>query len=169
MGAEKTLNDIALEAEILRRRIAELESLEAERQKTGKTLQDQLTFLQQLIDTIPSPIFYKDTQGRYLGCNKAFEVRVGRTRDEIVGLTAADLYPAELAKKYDEMDRALFLSPGEQTFEASIVYADGEEHQIVLNKGTYFNADGEVAGLVGVTTDITRRICVENELRQTQD
>ena len=48
-----------------------------ERKRAERTLQEQLNFLQQLIDAIPSPIFYKDTKGVYQGCNKAFETYYG--------------------------------------------------------------------------------------------
>jgi PAS domain-containing protein len=37
-------------------------------------------FLQVLIDAIPVPIFYKDMQGRYLGCNREFERYIGLTQ-----------------------------------------------------------------------------------------
>ena len=44
-----------------------------ERKKAEIALQENLRFLQHLIDTIPSPIFYKDIEGIYQGCNLAFE------------------------------------------------------------------------------------------------
>ena len=34
---------------------------------------EQVNCLQQLINTIPRPIFWKNAIGRYQGCNKAFE------------------------------------------------------------------------------------------------
>ena len=36
-------------------------------------LRKQLSFTQQLIEAMPNPVFYKDAEGRYLGCNAAFE------------------------------------------------------------------------------------------------
>ena len=46
---------------------------------------EQLHFLQTLIDSMESPIFFKDRAGIYLGCNKAFESYLGKKKEEIVG------------------------------------------------------------------------------------
>jgi CheY-like chemotaxis protein len=47
------------------------------------SLRQQLAFLQQLIDTIPAPVYYKNLQGTYLGCNNAFGTYAGRPKGEI--------------------------------------------------------------------------------------
>lgn len=132
-------------------------------------LQDQLHFLQTLIDTIPNPIFYKDTQGRYIGCNKAFENRLGLKKEEIVGKFAHEILPENLAAKYHEMDLVLFREGGEQIDESSLIYADGEKHDVILNRAVFTNHEGEVAGLVGVTVDITERKRAEEALRKAHD
>ena len=41
-------------------------------------LENQLGFLQHMIDTFPNPLFYVDTQGRFLGCNSAFSRLTGK-------------------------------------------------------------------------------------------
>ena len=71
-----------LEAELkrLKARVSELEAMAKGRREIEKTLRDQLQFLQILIDTIPNSIFFKDKGGKYLGCNKAFERRIGLDR-----------------------------------------------------------------------------------------
>ena len=74
--------ELELEAELkrLRGRVSELESRVEGRREVEKTLRDQIQFLQVLIDTIPNAIFFKDKDGKYLGCNKAFERRIGLDR-----------------------------------------------------------------------------------------
>ena len=57
------------------------------RRAAERAAREQLNFVSQLVEAIPSPLFHKDEHGRYLGCNKAFEVFVGRPRDEIIGRT----------------------------------------------------------------------------------
>ena len=134
-----------------------------------KALQEQLHFLQTLIDTIPNPIFYKDTRERFLGCNKAFELRLGLTREQIIGQTSHDLFPEDLANEYRLMDSALLQNPGEQVHETSLHYADGHIHEVLINKGTFTNTDGTVAGLVGVTIDISERKRAEAALQAAHD
>ncbi|MCK8601600.1 sensor histidine kinase [Desulfoferrobacter suflitae] len=141
----------------------------SEQKRVEKKLEDQLHFLQTLIDTIPNPIFYKDTGGIYVGCNRAFEIRLGLDRRQIVGKTVYDLLPRDLADEYHRMDLALLRNPGEQVYETSLVYSDGQRRDIILNKATYFNVEGELAGLVGVSVDITDRKRAEAALKRAHD
>src|SRR5512138_3779180 len=162
---EKTREELVAELTRTRLEISAHETAEAECREVEKALEDQVHFLQNLIDTIPNPIFYKDTQGRFLGCNKAFQNRMGLQKNEIVGKTSFDLFPWKYAENYHEMDQLSFRHPGEQVFETTILYADGKPYDVVIYKGTFTNADGDLAGLVGVTVDITERKQAEEALR----
>gem|GEM_PF-3209460 len=140
-----------------------------ERLRAEKALQDQLHFLQTLIDTIPNPIFYKDINGYYLGCNKAFEARVGKTRAEIIGKTSSHIFPSPFNEMYIRMDEQALRSGGEQVFETSLRYANGTIANVIIYKGSFTDADGRLAGLVGVTVDITERKRAEEALRRAHD
>ena len=52
----------------------------SERKRAEDRIKNTLRFQQVLMDAIPSPIFYKDEQCRYSGCNKAFETTSGSPR-----------------------------------------------------------------------------------------
>jgi len=135
-----------------------------ERKQIEHKLQNTLNFLLTLFNTIPSPIFCKDINGLYVDCNKEFEKYVGIERKDIIGKSVYDMYPKDVADKYNEMDLALFRQPGRQIYEYPIIYADGNRHDVVVNKATYENTDGTMAGLVGVMVDITERKGAEDEL-----
>lgn len=141
----------------------------SERRRAAEAVRQQLNFQQTMMDTIPSPIFYKDRQGRYLGCNAAFESYIGRPRTEVIGRTVYDIAPKELADLYHEADQALFQTPGVQRYEAQVRYADGSFHEVFFTKGTFTDLEGKVAGLVGVMLDITERRRVEQELERYHD
>lgn len=114
-------DELLQEIKTLRQRVAELESMQERLQEalrhgeqkptppdgreSENGLSQQLQFLQQLLDTIPLPVFYKNHQGIYQGCNRAFEEFFGLLREQIIGKTVDDLAPRELAKKYREGDR----------------------------------------------------------------
>ncbi len=151
--------------------IGALETLEdiTERKKAQKVVKDQYNFLQNLINTIPYPMFYKDTDFRYIGCNKAFEEFIGLSKDEIIGKNVYEVSPKELADKYHQKDKELIENPGSQSYEAPVQYADGTRHVVLFNKTTFETEDGQLAGLIGIMVDITERKKAENELMESEE
>jgi len=122
-------------------------------------------FIQVLIDVMPNPAFFKDTQGRYVGTNAAFERLLGRSKSELLGKTIGDVASQEIVEKHQEHDQALLAAPGHQVYEAPLQAWDGEHHVIFI-KTTYQLPDGRVAGIIGILKDITQRLRSEEELEQ---
>ena len=122
-------------------------------------------FIQVMIDIMPNPAFFKDTEGRYQGTNPAFERLLGKTKSEIIGKSIGDIAPAEIVDQHQEHDQALLASPGHQVYEAPLKAWDGE-HQIIFIKTTYKQPDGRIAGIIGILKDITQRLRSEEELEQ---
>jgi len=122
-------------------------------------LRDSSQFLQTLLDTIPTPIFYKDVHGAYRGCNHAFaEEIVGRRPDEIVGATLFELdgaIPEDLARLYHEKDLALMRTRRQQTYQAAVRCQDGQRRTFVFYKTPYYDPGGNLVGLVGVMLDVS--------------
>jgi PAS domain S-box-containing protein len=118
---------------------------------------EQLHALHAIIDAIPTPIFYKDTDAVYRGANRAFLAYLGKSREEVIGKSVFDLSPRDLAEVYHKADVALFASRGTQSYETNVQYADGSRHDVVFYKAVFFDADGNLAGLVGSILDITER------------
>ncbi len=146
--------------------------LEKKCEKFGQVeekFKQQRYFLQELIDSIPNPIFYKDENGVYLGCNKAFEKFLGIVSSKIIGKTVYDLSPREKADTYHDMDLALFKDPGVQSYEYSVVDSAGKHHDVVFNKATFHKIDGSLGGLVGIIFDITERKEMEEELKRSKE
>lgn len=127
-------------------------------------LQEQLHFLQHLIDNIPNPVFYKNINGVYQGSNKAYENIMGRPRNEIIGKTFYDIAPHEIAEAGWKMDQQLFASGGVQHYDGILPYADGSVHDVIYNKAPVFSMSQKLTGLVGVTVDITERKRAEHAL-----
>lgn len=123
-------------------------------------------FIKTLVDVTPLPLFYKNKNGVYLGCNKAFENFVGKNREEIIGKTAYEVSQKNNAEKYTDMDQELFNHPGSQTYEYEFVNSENKKRYVVFNKVTYKNALHEVEGLIGIITDITEAKLREKELAE---
>ena len=139
--------------------------------RSESSLAEAQRMTQQLIEVLPNPVFFKDTEGRYIGVNKAWESYFGITRDRFIGRTVFELYPdnPEVAQRLDAMDQVLWRSPGAQTYETSITTPDGKRHDAIYYKATFSRADGAVAGLIGTIVDITERKELERRYRETFD
>ncbi|MBW4596125.1 MAG: PAS domain S-box protein [Brasilonema angustatum HA4187-MV1] len=135
------------------------------RKQVEEALQEQLNFLQVLVNTIPTPVFYQNAQGLYVGCNKAFEEDLGLSQKQILGKTVYEIAPEELAEKYYQADKELLEQGGVQTSEGSVIYKDNTKHDVIFYKATFSKADGTLGGLVGVILDISQRKRTEEALR----
>ena len=137
-----------------------------ERKQAEEALRALLEFRQTLIDAIPNPVFYKDTDHKYIGCNEAFAALVGLSREQVVGRSAYEVVPKELADLWSEKDQDLLDSPKVQIFEFTVRATDGAERTLVNHKAPFFDADGRLEGLIGVMLDITDRKSMERALRE---
>ena len=130
-----------------------------------RELRKQLDFSQILMDTTPTPIFYKDGQGKYLGCNQAFLDFNGFTREGIIGKSVFDIAPPQLAKVYHQADLDLCSKGGLQVYEAKVLHADTSQRDVMFFKTTFPAADGGSGGLIGGILDITERKQAESALQ----
>ena len=136
----------------------------ANQKKAEKKLEASLLFQQQLLDTVPVPIFYKNEKYIYTGCNKSFEEFLGMDKHDIIGKSVHDISPAKLAAVYHEKDFELINNPGVQIYEFAIKdKADDSNRRVIFHKATYENPNGQVAGLIGAILDITERKIAEDE------
>ena len=137
-----------------------------DKQIIEKALEQQTKFLQILMDTLPVPMFYKNRDGIYTGCNRVFEEYFGKPRDQIIGRSVYDLWPKDLADVYYNADQAVFTSTTSQQYEASVRYADGSVHQVMFYKAPIIDDTDVVTGLVGALLDISERKRSEEALRE---
>jgi len=140
----------------------------SERKDLDRKLQESILFQQRLIDALPVPVFYKDLEGRYLGCNRSFEDFFGQKRDQIIGKLAYELTLKDFADIYREKDLALLQNPGIQIYDSAVKGSDGVVHNVIFHKATFPNADGSVGGLIGAILDISIRKKVEEALRSAE-
>jgi PAS domain S-box-containing protein len=130
---------------------------ETRQTRPDSTPADQILLSQTLADTIPSPIFYRDTNGSFLGCNRSFEQVFNLTMEQIVGESAFLPGPVNLVKLCAENDAELQQHPGITTYEGQVHFESGEVRDFIVNKASYARADGRPVGFVGVMTDITEQ------------
>jgi PAS domain S-box-containing protein len=139
-----------------------------ERKRAEEKIKDQADFLQRLIDAMPYPVFYKDRQGLYLSCNRAFEKFYGVHREQIAGKPVSAVASKERAERQMQIDQELFSHPGVKVYEESVQSADGAQHDVIFHKATFDGPDDAPAGLVAAVLDITERKRIERALAESE-
>lgn len=117
----------------------------------------------QLLNSLPMPIFAKDTSLCYTACNQSFADLLGLHREEIIGKTPADIAPKELASVYMDSDRKMLAKGGSENYECEVRDGFGKPHQFLFHKSCIHDLSGQVTGLVCAMTDLTERNQLEKE------
>lgn len=134
-----------------------------------RALEDNLVFHQVLINTLPVPVFIKDIEGRYVGCNIALTSFLGLSKEQLLGKTAFEIAPPQLAERYHQADMDLRGQDGIQVYEGRIARADGGQRDVVFTKANFVNALGQRGGIVGAFLDITEHKRIERDLAEQKE
>ncbi len=134
--------------------------------KTEEKLQDQLTFLQILIDTIPNPVFILNAFRQYSGCNKAFAEFHGVDSKDIIGQSIYNIIPEDLIEKIDLKDDELIEVRGKQSYEIKVIDKSGNLRDMVIYRATFNKSDGSLGGIVGIMLDISEIKKLERDILQ---
>lgn len=128
-----------------------------ELKKTKQKAQDQILFMQTLIDTIPVPIFYKDEKSRFLGFNKEYEKVFATKREDLIGKRVLDLEYLSIEDRaiYQAEDESVIASSSTIKRDQLMPYSDGKLHDTIYYVSGFKKADGSIGGLIGVFIDVT--------------
>ncbi|MEM6726491.1 MAG: PAS domain-containing protein, partial [Bacteroidota bacterium] len=137
----------------------------------GGTNDQQSTFLRKLIDINPNFIFAKDREGRYILVNKAMAQAYGVSQDEMIGKTDSDFH-------INEYDAARFLDDDLEVMDSlmskhilreTFTDAAGKHHFLQIVKVPIIGKDGQANEVLGVATDVTRRVKMEDALEESEE
>lgn len=141
------------------------ENLEKTVIKRTKELTESKNMLGIVIDTIPTPVFYKDKYGKYMECNSAFAELLDKSKDEIIGKSIFDLMEEKYAKPVFEKEREMLRNPKSESYEGKFKTVYGLK-DVIVNKASIVSESGEVEGLVAVMSDITQMKKMEKQLKK---
>jgi PAS domain S-box-containing protein len=149
-------------AERTRQLQAEIE----ERKRTALALKASEEFSNSLVQNLPVHVFRKDRSGRITFANQLFCDRVGRTREEVIGLTMAELIGGPEAEQQRRIDAGIMETgtPYESTDDH--VRIRGEAVFLHVIKVPVFDAARQCVGVQGMFFDVTQRKRAEAELAQ---
>lgn len=123
--------------------------------------------LRAVVEGTTDAVFVKDRGGRYQLVNEAAAQFINRSVAEIIGRDDLELFEAVQAEKLMANDRAIMATSTAVTQDGTLT-SGGATRTYLATKAPFFDASGEVAGLIGISRDITERVLFESALRETE-
>jgi len=112
--------------------------------------------LESVIESIAGNHWWKDVNGRYLGCNDAVARLLGfQSPSEIIGKTDYDLPWADVADHLIKHDTEVMRSGKAKEMEERVPAKDGGMLTFLVTKVPMRNKDGKIIGTLGTSVDIT--------------
>jgi PAS domain S-box-containing protein len=139
------------------------------RKKYEENLQRITTTLHTLIQAIPDIVYLKDVERRNLIVNDAFERLVGLKKEEIIGKRDEEIFPSDLAAQCRNSDEIVLRNGVAVRVEEYTVDEKGAKRFFDTIKVPMFDGQGKIAGLIGVSRDITERKLMEEKLREREE
>lgn len=155
--AATSANTESHELDLLRARNAELER--------------QVRQYQQVIDALPMTIFWKDRDGRFLGCNQhVADSAALASPSDVIGKTDSDMPWSAMAESYRADDHAVMASgkPRLKIIE-ELQQGDGKVIWLETNKVPLLDPQGQIYAVLGTYEDVTTRRSEEDERIQRQE
>ncbi len=134
-----------------------------ERMTMEENLRSTSELLQSIIDHATSAIYVFDSEGRLLIGNRALEVASGRPLGEMVGRRRSEFTPAAVAAEHESNDRIVLQTGKPLRTEERTIEADGG-HTYLSVKSPLRDPQGNLNWVMGISTDITERIRMEQAL-----
>ncbi len=147
-----------------------VETLTRELAATSEALASERNMLRALLDNLPDFIFIKDTASRYILSNAAHTRSLGLTSArEIEGKTVFDLFARHVAERFAADDAHVFAT-GESIINREEIRCGTTQKQrwVLTTKFPLRGLRGEIAGVMGISRDISEYKHLEEELRQSQ-
>ena len=131
--------------------------------KVAAELEANQRFLADVIENNGALIYAKDQAGRYQLVNRKWERETGLHREDVIGKTDVEVFSAEIGAAFRENDLRIMACGCVQEIEEVLESEQGARYFISI-KFPLRDANGDVSGICGVSTDITQRKQTEAEL-----
>lgn len=125
--------------------------------------------LEEILALMPGHVYWKDINGVLQGCNDEQARDIGlKSRKEVVGLTAYDTLPKDLADEITRLDKEVMETGEPKLAEESLTLPDGKKSIWLSKKIPLYDNNKNVCGILGISIDITEKKRKDDELAETK-
>jgi two-component system aerobic respiration control sensor histidine kinase ArcB len=127
--------------------------------------QEHMEKVYPIIDAIPVSVYWKDRDGKYLGCNQyVLDMANKKNREEIIGKTDFELPWKDSADALRKIDLHVMSTGDIYETEETSTLVDHSQKIFLTTKKPFYDSHKNIVGLIGISVDITSRKKAE-ELR----
>ena len=131
-----------------------------------KALDDLIDNYNSILSMVPCHIYWKDKNGKYLGCNLLQAKNLGfSSPDEMIGKTDFELPWFKEAAALQKADQQVMKTKKDLTFEEEVVLPNSQKAIFLSKKAPLLTSSGNIKGIIGISFDITERKKIEAELK----
>jgi diguanylate cyclase (GGDEF)-like protein/PAS domain S-box-containing protein len=160
------VEDISTEKRQLLQNLHHNEQLKREvqhRKAAERQLRQTVARLTSLLDATPDIVYFKDSGGKNLLVNKAFERLTGRKQEVVLGARGQAMTSKSLFDKLDAIDRTVLGSGKPHCMEEIWSSSVETNRYFETIRFPVFDEQDEIIGLGGISRDITGRKRAEEE------
>lgn len=145
-------------------------SIDITARKEAEHLRVELNFIDTLLRLSPGHVYWKDLEGKFLGCNDLQAKDAGfRSSADIVGMTDYDMPWKEDAELLRKNDTTVINNGRSVIVEEPSKRIDGKRAIWLSHKEPLKNSNGEIIGIIGMSIDITEEKEKELALAKAQE
>ena len=135
-----------------------------ERKLVEDKLHEQDRRQKAILNNIPDMAWLKDRESRFIAVNEPFGNACGHAPEALVGKTDFDIWPAELAKRYQADDKIVIETGVRKHVEEPLIDRNDQKRWIETIKTPIYNDRGEIIGTTGIARDVTERKMAEEKV-----
>ncbi|MDY0077489.1 MAG: PAS domain S-box protein [Bacteroidales bacterium] len=134
--------------------------------ESKNALAHEKAMLNNLLQSMPDLVFYKDLEGKFLGGNHLLEKQLGKPIHEIIGKKDKDFLSAEISAENQKVNQQIIQT--EETVKVNEILTFPEQKQIAVEttKAPLYDQNNKIIGLLGISRDISERIAYEKALKE---